>query len=87
MSNLPALPDDVDPNAHHVEFYTMQCRECGEFGSVAPVADKNHPAHLWDLHHNTATGHTRLYKWTLTRNTGEIWSPRKTRRALGRREV
>lgn len=85
MSNLPALPDGVDPNARHVEFYTVQCRECGVFGPVANKLDKNDPAHRWDGDHNAATGHRKIYMWTLTRNTGEVFTLRPARRTLGTR--
>lgn len=71
MSNLPALPDGIDPNAIHVELRMMQCRACGEFGPAVDLADKANPGHLWDPDHATATGHHDFYAWTLTRNTAQ----------------
>lgn len=74
---LPALPDNIDPNAPHIEFRAMQCRSCGAYGPVVPMADKNDPRHLWDVEHLDefkALGqrHDKFYAWTLTRNTSRI---------------
>lgn len=74
---LPALPDDIDPNAPHVEYRAMQCRTCEEYGPVVPMADKNDPRHLWDVEHlnlsmRRGEKHDKFYAWTLTRNTSRI---------------
>jgi hypothetical protein len=87
MTGDVQLPDMIDPDAAHVEFRATQCRECGEAG---PVALKTNPTWWqWGDDHSTATGHTKIFQWTLTRNSGEIvnMSTRRkpTRRALGAR--
>lgn len=70
--SLPTLPDNIDPDACHVELRAMQCRTCGDMGPAVDVFDKDNPAHLWDSHHAEGTGHHDFYAWTLTRNTA--WS-------------
>lgn len=87
MTNLPALPEGLDPDARHVELYRVQCRECGESGPVANKQDRNDPGHRWDGDHHAATGHSKIYMWTMTRSAGETFTLRpKARRKLGTRE-
>lgn len=80
MSSLPALPEDIDPDAGHVERRAMQCRTCEAFGPVVDMDDKNDPRHLWDSQHYDATGHERFYAWTMTRNTSRIITLKSLRR-------
>jgi hypothetical protein len=80
------LPDAIDPDAPHVEFRMNQCRECLAAG---PVALAQNPVWWqWGNQHHDETGHTKIYQYTLTRNTGQIstvGAARKARRALGAR--
>lgn len=83
MQNLPALPDNIEPLAKHVEFRAMQCMNCGEMGPPVDTSDKDNTDHLWDPEHARTTGHHDFYAWTLTRNiawSGTVGQLRKGRK-------
>lgn len=80
MSNLPALPEHVDPNTRFVELRVMECRECGDVGPAADTRNPDDPSHLWDSNHHDGTGHTRFYAWTMSRSTAQTFRTASLRR-------
>jgi hypothetical protein len=85
MSDLPTLPDMIDPEARHVEFRATQCEECRECGPITTV--ENPEWWQWGDQHNSETGHRKIYQWTLTRNRGEITTVGTALRAPKRRTL
>ncbi|KUJ70818.1 hypothetical protein ACZ90_00420 [Streptomyces albus subsp. albus] len=71
--NVPALPDDIDPNERIVTFYKAECRTCGHTGPAVRDDDRKVTA-SWDSEHFDATGHNKFYLWSVTRQTAEILS-------------
>lgn len=85
MTGDVQLPSMIDPEAHHVEFRATQCAECGETSPL--VLPENPEWYSWMSRHHDATGHTKIYQYTITRNRGEhntMGTPR-ARRTLGGR--
>jgi hypothetical protein len=75
MTNLPALPEGIDPKARFVEMRAFQCQHCGEMGPAVDTSDKNNLAHLWDSDHakeNPSHGR-KFWAWTLQRSHAELY--------------
>ncbi|MEO3852597.1 hypothetical protein ABGB09_34110 [Streptomyces sp. B8F3] len=69
-----ALAEGIDPDAPQVQSVSFECRSCGERGpwvrtdvkyATGPIA--------WDAQHEEETGHSRYYRWSVTRNTVRVF--------------
>ncbi|GLZ81383.1 hypothetical protein Afil01_61900 [Actinorhabdospora filicis] len=68
---LPEIPS-IAPDLPVAEIYFMHCRTCDAHGPWVGALDYGTRDHLWDLDHRQATGHTKFYRWSVTRQTADI---------------
>lgn len=78
--NLPALPEDIDPDQPVVSIVSFECRTCGDRSPWVDGESDDAVGHAWDGDHADEKGHRRFYMWTVQRNTAQVFGSRSVRR-------
>lgn len=72
---LPAIPEDIDPNAPIVAFELLQCRTCQQHSGWHLVAEQHIGvgAYNWQESHTRETPHRDYYRFKAERGTSRMY--------------